>query len=373
MPPFVYRFICRSASCSPKKITEKFAEKSVEKVTGNRLLAVGIAIATIACTGQPLVNNQALATDGGNVCAINESATTTSGTYSSNVDLTASLALPGNTAVDVVMTPQGAIAATNTENSAFLHWVNPTTGDISRSVEWATPISDIAFNGAGELAIASQNTLTRLDATTGQTLSQISLPNVKRVAITPDGHLGAIADKTIYLYDDNNNKVFSRLRDYTAVTDIEVFSCNGQQIVYVTSFQNARFTGLNGKRNPVQIARLEAFDTNAELLWSLFGDRPETIKQNVADTRLYRVTMGRDGYLYIAGESAGTATIFRWRGQPMSEEEQLGRTPPFLTRIDENSSLHNSGAAHLPYYARVHPTEGRLVTAQMSFPRLSNT
>ena len=271
------------------------------------------------------------------------------------------------------MTPQGAIAVTNTENSAFLHWVNPATGEISRSVAWPTPISDIAFNGKSELAIASQNTITRIASDTGEPISQISLPNVKRVAVTPDGQIGAIADKTIYLYDADNNNIFSRLRDYTAVTDIEVFSCNGQQIVYVTSFQNARFTGLNGKRNPVQIARLEAFDTNAEVLWSLFGDRPETIKQNVADTRLYRVTMGRDGYLYIAGESAGTATIFRWRGQPMTEEEQLGQTPPFLSRIDENSSLHNSGAAHLPYYARVHPTEGELVTAQMSFPRLSNT
>ncbi|MEL7400865.1 MAG: hypothetical protein AAFN68_09890 [Pseudomonadota bacterium] len=77
--------------------------------------------------------------------------------------------------------------------------------------------------------------------------------------------------------------------------------------------------------------------------------------------------------MHGAGESAGTATIFRWRGQPMTEEEQIGRAQPFIARIDEYSQLHNSGAAHLPYYARVHPTAGQLVTAQMSFPRRSNT
>ena len=57
----------------------------------------------------------------------------------------------------------------------------------------------------------------------------------------------------------------------------------------------------------------------------------------------------------------------------MTEAEQLGQTAPFLSRIDPYSQLHNSGAAHLPYYARVHPTEGRLVNAQMSFPRKSDT
>jgi len=345
--------------------------KSVQIITA----AGAVGLCVFACASKPIASGPllAIAANNSTFCDLNESATTGLGTYSANVDLTASVALLGDTGVDVVMTPQGAIAATNTTNGALLHWVDPNTGEIRRAVSLPSTVSDIAFDGGATLVVASINTLTRLDSITGETLSQVTLPAVKRVAISPDGHLAALANKTVHLFDGDNQEIFSRLRDYTGVTDVEVRSCNGQQTVYVTSFRNATFTDLNDRRNPVQIARLEALDFTGEVQWSLFGDRLETIKQNVADTRLYRVTLGHDGYLYIAGESAGTATIFRWRGEPMSEAEQFGQTAPFLSRIDPHSQLHNSGSAHLPYYARVHPTEGRLINAQMSFPRKSDT
>ncbi|MEL7051148.1 MAG: WD40 repeat domain-containing protein [Cyanobacteria bacterium J06588_5] len=333
------------------------------------LAAIGIALMAMACSTSPQANRVlAQGEDSGSVCSLNEAVTTASATYSPNVDLSASIALPGETGVDVVMTAAGAIAAVNTADGGTLYWVNPATGDISKTVELPGEVSDIAFDGGSVVAIASQNTLTRMDAVSGETLSTLPLTDVKRVAIAPDGHIAALANKTVYVYDPNNAEVFSRERNYTQVTDVEVMSCDGQQAVFVTSFRNDRFT-VDGRTNPVQIARLESLDFTGKVQWSLFGDSSETIIQNVADTRLYRATMGRDGYLYIAGESAGTATIFRWRGEPMTAEEQRGRTDPFLSRIDQYSSLHNSGAAHLPYYARVHPTEGRLVNAQMSFPR----
>ncbi|MGD1896369.1 MAG: hypothetical protein ACFB16_05380 [Phormidesmis sp.] len=340
----------------------------------NRTVALGIALLTFGCSTQPFSGQMlALAEEEGSVCTLNESVTNSSGRYSTNVDLTASIALPGETGVDVVMTSQGAIAATNTETGALLHWVDPATGEIVQTVELPNPISDIAFDGRDVLAVATANTLLRLSAADGETLSRINLRGAKRVAISSDGHLAAIAGKRILAYDDNNQEMFSTQRDYREVTDVEILSCDDKQMVYFTSYRNATFTDINDRTNPVQIARIEALDFTGEVQWDLFGDDTETIKQNVADTRLYRVVMAPDGYLYIAGESAGTATIFRWRGQPMTEDEQFGRISPFLSRIDESSSLHNSGAAHLAYYARVHPTEGRLVTAQMSFPRNVDT
>ena len=341
----------------------------------NVLTALGIVFSVFACASEPVANGQSLAQTKENefACDWDESATTRAGAYSANVDLTASVALPGETGVDVVMTQQGSIAAVNTENGALMHWVDPATGEISRTVELPSRVSDVAFDGGGQLVLAAEAGIIYLDAATGARLEGASLTGVKRIAIAPDGHIAAIAGNIVHLFDPNGRELFSKQRDYTGVTDVEVRSCDDQQFVYVTSFRNSTFTDLNDRRNPVQIARLEAMDFTGDVQWSLFGDSAETIKQNVADTRLYRVTLGHDGYLYIAGESAGTATIFRWRGEPMSEAEQLGQTDPFLSRIDPYSRLHNSGAAHLPYYARVHPTEGRLVNAQMSFPRKSDT
>ncbi len=347
----------------------------VNKQSVQVLTALSVGLSVLSCSTSPIASSQvlALSSDGGSTCELNESAVSSSRAYSANVDLTASVALPGAVGVDVVMTPQGAVAAVNTESGALLHWADPATGAIARTVELRNQVSDIASDSANRLVVAAGQRLFYLDAATGDVVDEVSLPGVERVAIAPDGHVAAIAGNVVHLFDSDNREIFSKERDYTGVTDIEVLSCGEQQFVYVTSFRNATFTDLNNRRNPVQIARLEALDFTGNVQWSLFGDSAETIKQNVADTRLYKVTLGRDGYLYIAGESAGTATIFRWRGEPMTEAEQTGQTDPFLSRIDPYSRLHNSGAAHLPYYARVHPTEGRLVSAQMSFPRKSDT
>ena len=314
-----------------------------------------------------------LADDGGNVCTPNESVITRGGRYSTNVNLTASVALPGSSGVDVVMTRHGAIAAVNSETSSKLYWVDPATGAIAQTVGLQGAVSDMAFDGDGLLVVAANDKIIKLAATSGEVLSATPLRGVSRVAVSPDGYVGAIAEKRVYLYNKSGAELFSKLRDFTRVTDVEVLSCRGKQLLYVTSFQNNWFIDLNKKRNPVQIARLEAFDFKGEVAWSLFSDRPEAIKQNVADTRLYRVTLGRDGYLYIAGESAGTATIFRWRGQPLTEGESYGSADPFVTQIDAYSQLYNSGPAHLAYYARVNPTKGDLVTSQLSFPRRADT
>jgi hypothetical protein len=344
--------------------------------------AIPLLLLSVACNASsPQANGSAkaqtalprLAETGGSICAPDTQAIALGGSYSTNVDLTASVALAGEQGVDVVMTPRGAIAAVNSGQGASLYWLHPDTGEIAQTLELAAPVSDMAFDGGRELAIATQDKILRLNIDNGEVTSEIALAGVSRVALSADRHVGAIANKTVYLYDANNKAIFSKLRDYTEVTDLEVRSCSDGQQVYVTSFRNTSFVGIDNQRNPVQIALLEAFDFTGERQWSLFGDAAETIKQNVADTRLYRVTMGRDGFLYIAGESAGTATIFRWRGQPMSEDEQYGKADTFLSRIDQYSQLHNSGAAHLPYYARVNPLTGELVNAQMTFPRSSNT
>lgn len=391
--------INRQTEPGPERLGHRGRQRRVRS-----LLAAGVMLSACACTaavtesGTNIVSNDVTYDEatysaieavtlsasakaaGPSACELNEGVTAIPGTYSTNVTLTASVALPGEKAVDVVMTQLGgnqqnravAIAAVNSAEGGLLHWVNPETGEIDNTVTLPGAISDIAADGEGVVAIATENKILRLSATSGEVISEIQLTGVSRVAISPVGDIAAIADKTVYLYDANNAETFSKLKDYTGVTDVEVSNCEGQQLVYLTTFRNATFTDIQGRTNPVQIARLEAMDFSGAVQWFLFDDHTDTIQQNVADTRLYRVTLGRDGYLYIGGESAGTATIFRWRGQPLTEEEQFGKTRPFVSRIDENSQLHNSGAAHLPYYARVHPSEGQLIHAQMSFPRRSD-
>lgn len=354
-------------SCGAARLTSQSASQSASESASSSVASRSVVDNTV---------NKVLPTlrdDGGSVCDPNESVVSRGGRYSTDVKLTASVALSGSDGVDVVMTQHGAIAAVNTDDGSKLYWVNPATGEMAQSVALRGSVTDLAFDGSDLLVVATDNKILKLAAASGDVVSEIPLKGVSRVAISPDGHVGAIADKTVYLYDKSGANVFSQQRNYTAVTDVEVLSCKSKQLVYVSSFKNEWFIDLNDQRNPVQIARLEALDFKGNVKWSLFSDATESIKQNVADTRLYRVTLGRDGYLYTAGESAGTATIFRWRGRPLTKGEKYGDAEPFVTQIDAYSQLYNSGSAHLSYYARVHPTKGELVTSQLSFPRLPDT
>ncbi|MBE9078716.1 hypothetical protein IQ241_15670 [Romeria aff. gracilis LEGE 07310] len=304
-------------------------------------------------------------------CPTAMAATNQAVTYSKNLDLTVGLYLEGDSGVDVVLTPAGAIAAVNTQNGGRLYSIDPATGSVFNPVSLAGKIQDIAYSSAlDQLAIALENTVLRIDASSGETLATLPYEQASRVAISSAGQIAVLVGKTVTLHDPSGTRLFSKTLDATQVTDIEVSACGGDR-VYVTSFRNSTFTDLGGQRQPVQIAKLAAFDFSGEQDWTLFGDRAETIQQNVADTRLLRVSQEPDGYLYIAGESAGTATIFRWRGQPMTAEEQQGQTAPFVTRTDDHTRLHNSGAAHITYFARVDPGSGSLVQSQLVMPRNS--
>jgi hypothetical protein len=97
------------------------------------LTAASVILAITACkTGRAIgltsrLTDKALPTlsnDAPSVCTPNEAVISQGGSYSENVDLTSSVALPGESGVDVVMTGKGAIAAVNSAEGATLYWVS---------------------------------------------------------------------------------------------------------------------------------------------------------------------------------------------------------------------------------------------------------
>ncbi len=307
------------------------------------------------------------------LCSMNSSNLDGGATYSSNISMKGSV-IPGDEGIDVVLTPKGAVVASNSGSQGNLYLLNPATAEVLGTVSVSGKIEDMAYSAdKQEIIISTSQAIERYN-TSMKRISSIS-SGADRVAASHNGMIAALNDKTVTLYDTANNPIMQKNIGKDFVTDVEIMACGGDKNrIFVTSYSNNSFIDIQNKRNPVQIAALEAYNFKGDRQWNLFGHSNNDIKQNVADTRLYRVTIGQDGYLYIAGESAGTATIFRWNGDnPMTLDEQYGKVKPFVERVDRHNDLYNSGAAHITYYGRVNPATGELVTSQLAMPRSSNT
>lgn len=144
------------------------------------------------------------------------------------------------------------------------------------------------------------------------------------------------------------------------------------QTVVFTGFRNAKaFDGK--KREPVQIAYLQAIGYDAKRKWTAYDwDTDEKSDRfinkptnNMADTRGYRCAVGRDGKLYAAFEAAGGNHIFRYSPTDISEKVKL-------VGGDAYHQFHASAAEHKTTVCRFDPATGKFEGGQQWCARKPN-
>jgi hypothetical protein len=130
-----------------------------------------------------------------------------------------------------------------------------------------------------------------------------------RVAINSSGQVAVLRSKTVTVFDSQGAKTASTIIKQDYVNDIAI----GNQ-VYVVGFSNRK----NGQ--PVQVPFLSALDPNNQLKekWQSWNYNPQTLTNDMADGRLYRVVIGADGKLAVLGESAGGNSLFRSNGKDVT-------------------------------------------------------
>ena len=160
---------------------------------------------------------------------------------------------------------------------------------------------------------------------------------------------------------------------HSYVEDIAV--SQEHNLVYVVGFDNEFNGGV-----PVQIAFVHAYAISggsamapaAAPAWTRFDFAPADVGLDMADTRLLRVTLGKNGLLYVGGESAGGNTIFRYDG--LATETQAVRSGAKLSRmlrvIDLHSAAYSMTDAHVTYVARMNAASGDISAAQLLMARL---
>ncbi|MCC5830765.1 MAG: hypothetical protein JJU36_15065 [Phycisphaeraceae bacterium] len=203
-----------------------------------------------------------------------------------------------------------------------------------------------------------------------------------RVAVTPNGTVAALrydrdvdstpGNGTIYLFDANG-RAMTRFRGHRHTLDIAIDQ-ESRTVVLIGWRQANAFDG--SRTFPVQIAYMRGvgFDGQTKYTlydWSTDRNAPNFLNRptnNMADTRGYRIAMGRDGKVYSGFEAAGGNHIFRYEPQLRNGNwaSATGKKP----RGDQFFEWHNSRSEHKLFVACHDPATGEYLLGQQFAGRL---
>ncbi|MCT7958575.1 SBBP repeat-containing protein [Laspinema palackyanum] len=231
-------------------------------------------------------------------------------------------------------------------------------------------IDDIEVNGrTGKIAVVGDFGLALLgDAQTllwHQELGSggsATMSNGRRVAMGTDGKIAALFNKKITIFDEMGTVVSEFTIPGKFVEDVAIHS-SSQSIIITGYTQKDR-----GGCRQLQVAFIRSYDYQGNLNWTNYDwTHGEAHRGNssCADTRGSRLTLGLDGNLYFAGESAGGNTIFRYDPRDLSKD-----APNVI--FDPYNHPYNTASNHITYYARFDPVTGEIHAGQFNLSRLSN-
>jgi hypothetical protein len=190
-----------------------------------------------------------------------------------------------------------------------------------------------------------------------------------RVSINSQGLVAAVRNNIVTLLDSKGTVKQTLPIDRTFVTDVAMDPVRPQ--LYIVGFSNRK--NVNDNNNPVQVPFMYALDTaklnfqwrtwdyDANLLTAPATDTTKA-RNDMADSRLYRVVVGGDGRIAVLGENAGGNTVFRWNGKDFSTQTQI--------KYDAYSDTYNSKSPHMLYFAKVDAMTGVVIAGQDAVPRL---
>ncbi len=256
-------------------------------------------------------------------------------------------------------------------------------------------IWDMELAASGDIALAVRNTgLVVLSSDASSVLWSAGNPtygagedaasySIKRVA-AGDGVVAAIYsnpsagyDHYVLVFENDHDDtdgvldgelIAERHLGDTALEDVAIHASS--QLVYVCGYNN-KFTSAE----PAQVNFVRAFDYTGDMSsyeWKLYdwpGStlRPGVQAPNVADSRGYRISIGRDGNLYYLGESAGGNSTFLF--DPQDASVRLDGS--VFYQSDAYNSAYNTASNHITFIGRYDAYTGAIDKATWLIARLS--
>jgi hypothetical protein len=245
------------------------------------------------------------------------------------------------------------------------------TGRVARSLTYiGKRVDDMEMNVAGRIAVAGDFGVAVLNSTATQVLwyqpVDVDSSSAKRVAIAYDGTVAVLSGRKVTTFNAQGLQLGTWTISSNSgwyFNDVAIHSAS--KSVYATGFYN---TYLPSKL-PVQVAYLMAYDYTGGSKWKNWAYSGAALTGNEADTRGYRLAIGRDGFLYFQGEAAGGNNIFRWDPRDLTKDLQKAGVN---VQFDAYNTTYNTKSNHITYYTRLNPADGTPVKGQYALSRLSS-
>ncbi len=238
----------------------------------------------------------------------------------------------------------------------------------------AERLLDLAIDERDNIYVAMWSAgAAKLDPRAGSVIWSRSDASCQRIDAGAGGYCAALGggsdpdDKAydINVYDPNGTEVGS-FRSSKWKYDVCIDEAS-QTVIYI-GFRNAHTSG-----NPVQICYIRGSSYTGRTKytcydWSADSSSPDWINRpenNMADTRGYRCSIGRDGRLYCAFECAGGNHIFRY--DPLDIMTSVS-----IVGGDQWHEFHNTRSEHKTFFGRYEAATGRYILGQQLCCRLSN-
>lgn len=203
---------------------------------------------------------------------------------------------------------------------------------------------------------------------------------VARVAVGSDGTVASIQNDEkvhgtapkmghLYIWDRKGKRLCDvALRQYKYPKDVCVSAT--QKLVIVGGMSTYSADSRHMKNHPIHMPFLVAYDYqgNKRSESYNFSAAASYAQNTFADSRVQRVTVGRDGYLYMGGYIHGGDYV--WRHDP----HDVTRRSDHDTGYDSFSRASNMGPGRdHAYFAKLDPADGDILLGQALLCRQSET
>lgn len=240
-------------------------------------------------------------------------------------------------------------------------WVAGGGRTVNAMIRIGPSVRDLEVNAAGAVVACGEFGVAVLDAATRALRWSDSRADVSRCAIGPGGGVAALAGSTVYRYGPAGGAPSSWQAAGTAVADIAI-----------DDSRNAVFaTGYTQKAPNLKVAFLRAYGPGGAALWTAYDFSAAAVAAAGlgADSEGRRVSLGRDGKLYLAAFADGGNAIYG--RDPQNIGRALGGQE--LVSFDSYNTPSNlSGAPSLAWYGRFRPETGALERGQWLVARLGD-
>lgn len=276
-----------------------------------------------------------------------------------------------------------AVAGASDVDRGVLLWLTPDGRSVTRALRVAGEIHDLTSDDADHLYVAGgDDGLLALAADGSNVLFRATPGHVRRIDASTDGTVvAALVPSDVGGADDTpgEGRVFLYGSDGAAIVDfaghrntLDVAVDGASDTVVLIGWRQANASD-GTSVNPVQIAYLRGVDRAGAERWTAYDwgtdtSAPDFINRttnNMADTRGYRVTVGRDGRLLAAFECAGGNHIFR--SDPFDITASVE-----IVGGDEYHGFQNTRSEHKTFFGIYEPATGRYLTGQQLVGRLSS-